>query len=260
MTVTATGVGWSNPVDDQTAAEVPFTPYSTIAAANVQAAIQEIVDECCNEQDATEITYVSPVAPLTATTVEAALDQIAPCLVCNVAGTNTCVAGGLGNGFMVRSASVAAGTLTLNSAPEHTSLVTNGSTTDATQITIAAGNTHIGAVSPVVTLNNPSTCRTMNVQTLLTSIFAYVLNDGSVVDSLTYFSLNGAPFVLSAVENRSIAGATLRFDHRIIEDSLNNVAASGSISWQLRCDIAVYAGSVDIKSALANVGMFGVTA
>lgn len=31
--------------DDQTATEVPFTPYSTIAATNVQAAIQEMLDE-----------------------------------------------------------------------------------------------------------------------------------------------------------------------------------------------------------------------
>lgn len=39
-------VGHSHPTDDdQTAAQVPFTPYSTIAATNVQDAIEELLDE-----------------------------------------------------------------------------------------------------------------------------------------------------------------------------------------------------------------------
>lgn len=39
---------WVNASDDQVATEVPFTPYSTLAATTVQGAIQEIVDEFCD--------------------------------------------------------------------------------------------------------------------------------------------------------------------------------------------------------------------
>lgn len=42
--VTGGGSGGGG-TDDQTAAEVPFTPYSTLAATDVQAAIQEVLDE-----------------------------------------------------------------------------------------------------------------------------------------------------------------------------------------------------------------------
>lgn len=39
---------WSaSTADDQTAAEVPFTPHQSLQATNVQAAIEEIVDEFC---------------------------------------------------------------------------------------------------------------------------------------------------------------------------------------------------------------------
>lgn len=49
MTIGAGGTpAWAVPSDDQTAAEVPFTPYSSLAATNVQAAIQELLDECCH--------------------------------------------------------------------------------------------------------------------------------------------------------------------------------------------------------------------
>lgn len=45
--------------DDQTASEVPFTPYSTIAATNVQDAIEEVLDEIPTSLAAANIT-VSP--------------------------------------------------------------------------------------------------------------------------------------------------------------------------------------------------------
>lgn len=52
LTMGAAGPAWANPSDDQTAAEVSFTPYSTLAATSVQGAIQEIVDECCTYTEA----------------------------------------------------------------------------------------------------------------------------------------------------------------------------------------------------------------
>ncbi len=51
MTIGADGKpAWINSADDQTAAEVTFTPYLSLAATSVQGAIQEIVDECCHEE------------------------------------------------------------------------------------------------------------------------------------------------------------------------------------------------------------------
>lgn len=63
--------------DDQTAAEVAVTPFATIEATNVQAALVEIVAECCID-NAAEV----PITPLngnitaTPTNVQAALEVI----------------------------------------------------------------------------------------------------------------------------------------------------------------------------------------
>lgn len=53
LTQGANGVSWANTADDQTASEVPFSAYNSIASTNVQSAMQEIVDECCPNQQAT---------------------------------------------------------------------------------------------------------------------------------------------------------------------------------------------------------------
>ena len=78
-----------------------------------------------DDQNATEVPYGGSIAgtPLqNATTVEDALDTLAPCLVCSVVSGADCVTGSMGADWMLRSASKSnAGVLTLNSAPEHTS-------------------------------------------------------------------------------------------------------------------------------------------
>lgn len=52
--------------DDQTATEVTFTPYSTLASTNVQAAIQELLDEAASG-GASQLTDLSDVSGATAT-------------------------------------------------------------------------------------------------------------------------------------------------------------------------------------------------
>ena len=63
--------------DDQIASEVPFTPYSTLAATDTQAAIQELLDESTgtDDQDATEVPF-TPSGTLAATDVDAALQEL----------------------------------------------------------------------------------------------------------------------------------------------------------------------------------------
>lgn len=63
--------------DDQTATEVPFTPYSTLAATNVQAAIQELLDESggTDDQVASEVPF-TPYSTLAATNVQSAIQEL----------------------------------------------------------------------------------------------------------------------------------------------------------------------------------------
>jgi hypothetical protein len=82
--VGGTGAGGS---DDQTAAEVPFTPAGTIAATDVQAAIEEVASEAATNlsnhtgdaadaHDASAISVADAATVFTATEVEAALLEL----------------------------------------------------------------------------------------------------------------------------------------------------------------------------------------
>ena len=69
--------------DDQTASEVPFTPYSSIAATDTQAAIQEMLDESSgtDDQTAVEVPITDAGAYYADTEVEGALQTIGAVLV-----------------------------------------------------------------------------------------------------------------------------------------------------------------------------------
>lgn len=62
--------------DDQTAAEVPFTPAGSIAATDVQAAIEEVAAEAIDDQTAAEVPF-TPAGSIAATDVQAAVEEVA---------------------------------------------------------------------------------------------------------------------------------------------------------------------------------------
>jgi hypothetical protein len=103
-------------------------------------------------------------------TVEAALDAIAPCMICSVDASNTCADGGIGANNMVRFAAVAGdGRLVINSAPEHTTNEVRAFSAASVHFqpiptTITQG------INPVIaTIVNPSACRQMLVEIHITS-------------------------------------------------------------------------------------------
>lgn len=73
--------------DDQTAAEVPVTPFGTIAATDVQAALEEIVTESTggtDDQTATEVPF-TPTGTIAGTDTQAAVAEVASEAASNLA-------------------------------------------------------------------------------------------------------------------------------------------------------------------------------
>lgn len=66
---------WSTPEDNQTAAEVPFTPTGGIAATNVQNALAELDNEKLSSVTATQVSF-SPTGGIAATNVQNALAEL----------------------------------------------------------------------------------------------------------------------------------------------------------------------------------------
>lgn len=68
------GSGSGTGTDDQTAAEVPFTPAGSIAATDVQDALEELDTEKTDDQTASEVTFSS--TDFDANNVDAALQEL----------------------------------------------------------------------------------------------------------------------------------------------------------------------------------------
>lgn len=85
--VTANAAVWEQVADDQTAAEVPFTPTGTIAATDTQAAVAEVASDAASDlaahtgnttdaHDASAISIVDAGTYFTGTDVETALQEL----------------------------------------------------------------------------------------------------------------------------------------------------------------------------------------
>lgn len=167
--VLAIGAGgtpvWTAAADDQTAAEVPFSAYDSIASTNVQDAIQEVVDECCpNEQSSV----------------------VDPCEVpAEIFGRNA----GLALGWYSPSA-----TNSFNLATRQTSdynqIVNHSAAANVLETT--------GAVQ-TVTITNPSACREGNATVIIGAPELIVQNDAAgqfTISGYIEHSINGGAFVV----------------------------------------------------------------
>jgi len=156
--------------------------------------------------------------------------------------TNTCPAGGVGSTWMIREVTdIGNNDFTINGAPEHTCIFSTLSYLPAglPAALAAVGNVDL-ANSGTMTLNNPSTCRSVIAQTSIDAFSNYATTAGRRISfiSQVLVSINGGIYTILSSNAGALASAAGQTDnpgnfyHRIID--LATVAPSGSRTFSIR--------------------------
>jgi hypothetical protein len=177
--------------------------------------------------------------------------------------SNTCAAGGIGATFMVRSVTdIGLNQFRLDSAPEHTGRFNyQGASTTYNIFPLPAGTTN-GTASPLLSITNPSACRTMNLLMTINWQQSLTLTPGSQKNSFGQISVNGGAFttVISAFNHTNTSAVNQQTDFTLRSAVFNVPLAPGATyTIRARTIVTVVAGGIAFLSDSAEVNMIGWT-
>jgi hypothetical protein len=212
-----------------------------------------------DDQTAAEVAY-TPGNVAGATTVQEALDQLALCQVCEIQAANDC-AGGVGADYAVRQAALANGVLTLDGAPEHTSIAGNDPSDVPPSVVVGGtlsppGPTVVVQFSVVDVIANPSACRAMNVL-FSANAYAYVVglsSNANLVYTLQSISDRGPGAITHA--NNQVGGEPNSTYNMTVTVSFV-IPAGGVATVTTLAQIEIFAGSYVSSIQAANRAWIG---
>lgn len=145
---------------------------------------------------------------------------------------------------------------------EHTSLWTDGGVVAPINILLTAPGTSIYGSSGIISITNPSNCRSLTVYAFLFSSFSYITDAGVQATIDTQISVNGGPFtsIDTIGLSRNTVGAT--FDSKSVLNRKYLTAPPSSITtFELRQLLTYVAGpgGARITSYGSGISTLGVT-
>ncbi len=118
---------------------------------------------------------------------------------------------------------------------EHTSLWTDGGVVAPINILLTAPGSATYGSSGIVTLVNPSSCRSLTVYAFIFSSFSYIIDPNVAAEVITQVSINGGPFTIidTIGLSRNTVGAT--FDSKsVLNRRYITIAPSSTATFEAR--------------------------
>lgn len=146
--------------------------------------------------------------------------------------------------------------------PEHTSLFTDGGTQNIVNILLTAPGSVTYGSSGVISIINPSNCRSMTVYAFLFSSFSYITDPNVVATISVEVSTNGGPFVSTNLIGLSRNSAGTTHDSKSILNRLYITIAPSAIgTFELRQTFSYTSGpgGARITSYASGVSTLGIT-